>query len=108
LKGEHDGSKAKAFAPAFCRRCSDCGRAHRRWRVRTIQPSGYDSLIGWWTPHIHFDIKGRQARLITQMYFTTNSKDALCNEPGEDAVTAMAKQETDTENYRWDIVLFET
>jgi len=53
------------------------------WRVRTIKPSGYDSPIGWRTPHIHFDIKGRQARLITQMYFTedyaTNSKDALYN-----------------------------
>jgi protocatechuate 3,4-dioxygenase beta subunit len=82
------------------------------WRVRTIKPSGYDSPIGWRTPHIHFDIKGRQARLITQMYFTedyvTNSKDALYNELGEDAVTAMAKQQdTDADKYRWDIVLFE-
>ena len=82
------------------------------WRVRTIKPSGYDSPIGWRTPHIHFDIKGRQARLITQMYFTedyaTNSKDALYNELGDDAVTAMAKQQPDTDKYRWDIVLFES
>jgi len=80
------------------------------WRVRTIKPSGYDSPIGWRTPHIHFDIKGRQHRLITQMYFTqdyaTNSKDALYNELGEDAVTAMAAQ-AEADRYRWDIVLLD-
>ncbi|MCZ8368980.1 MAG: protocatechuate 3,4-dioxygenase [Porphyrobacter sp.] len=78
------------------------------WRVRTIKPAGYDSPIGWRTPHIHFDIAGRQSRLITQMYFTedyaTNSKDALYNMLGEDAVTAMAAQQ-EADRYRWDIVL---
>jgi protocatechuate 3,4-dioxygenase beta subunit len=78
------------------------------WRVRTIKPAGYDSPIGWRTPHIHFDIAGRQSRLITQMYFTedfaTNSKDALYNQLGEDAVTAMAAQQ-EADRYRWDIVL---
>ncbi|WDA41172.1 dioxygenase family protein [Erythrobacter sp. BLCC-B19] len=83
------------------------------WRIRTIKPSGYDSPIGWRTPHIHFDIKGRQARLITQMYFTedyaTNSKDSLYNMLGEDAVTAMAQQQADAaDRYRWDIVLGES
>lgn len=82
------------------------------WRIRTIKPSGYASPIGWRTPHIHFDIKGRQTRLITQMYFTedhaTNSKDALYNMLGEDAVTAMAQQPADAaDRYRWDIVLGE-
>jgi protocatechuate 3,4-dioxygenase beta subunit len=80
------------------------------WRIRTIKPAGYASPIGWRTPHIHFDIKGQQARLITQMYFTedhaTNSKDALYNMLGDDAVTAMAQQ-TDADRYRWDIVLIE-
>ena len=78
------------------------------WRIITIKPSGYDSPIGHRTPHIHFDIKGRQHRLITQMYFAedyaTNSKDALYNELGEDAVTAMAAQQA-ADRYRWDIVL---
>jgi len=78
------------------------------WRIMTIKPSGYDSPIGHRTPHIHFDIKGRQARLITQMYFAedyaTNSKDALYNELGEDAVTAMAAQQA-ADRYRWDIVV---
>ncbi len=81
------------------------------WRIITIKPSGYDSPIGHRTPHIHFDIKGRQHRLITQMYFTedhaTNSKDVLYNMLGEDAVTAMAQQQADADKYRWDIVLFE-
>ncbi|AOL95348.1 protocatechuate 3,4-dioxygenase [Porphyrobacter sp. LM 6] len=82
--------------------------ASGEWRVRTIKPSGYDSPIGWRTPHIHFDIKGRQSRIITQMYFTedyaTNTKDALYNMLGEDAVTAMAAQQ-EADRYRWDIVL---
>lgn len=82
------------------------------WRVRTIKPAGYDSPIGRRTPHIHFDIKGREARLVTQMYFTedyaTNAKDALYNELGESAVTAMAQQNAaNADAYRWDIVLFE-
>ena len=80
------------------------------WRVRTIKPSGYDSPIGWRTPHIHFDIKDRQHRLINQMYVTedtaANRKDLLYNELGEGAVTAMAKQ-AEADRYRWDIVLFE-
>lgn len=80
------------------------------WRITTIKPSGYGSPIGHRTPHIHFDIKGRQHRLITQMYFSedhaTNSKDALYNQLGEDAVTAMAAQ-AEADRYRWDIVLGE-
>lgn len=81
------------------------------WRIRTIKPSGYDSPIGRRTPHIHFDIKGRQHRLITQMYFTedhaSNSRDALYKDLGEDAVTAMARIEA-ADRYRWDIVLSES
>jgi protocatechuate 3,4-dioxygenase beta subunit len=80
------------------------------WRIITIKPSGYDSPIGHRTPHIHFDIKGRHQRLITQMYFSedhaTNSADQLYNQLGEDAVTAMAARQA-TDRYRWDIVLGE-
>lgn len=82
--------------------------ASGEWRVRTIKPAGYDSPIGWRTPHIHFDVKGRQHRLITQMYFSedhaTNSKDQLYKMLGNDAVTAMAAQQ-EADRYRWDIVL---
>ena len=80
------------------------------WRVITIKPSGYDSPIGHRTPHIHFDIKGRHQRLITQMYFSedhaTNSADQLYNQLGEDSVTAMAAVQA-ADRYRWDIVLGE-
>jgi protocatechuate 3,4-dioxygenase beta subunit len=74
------------------------------------KPAGYDSPIGHRTPHIHFDIKGRHQRLITQMYFSedhaTNSADQLYNQLGEDAVTAMAALQV-ADRYRWDIVLGE-
>jgi protocatechuate 3,4-dioxygenase, beta subunit len=80
------------------------------WRVRTIKPAGYDSPIGHRTPHIHFDIFGRQYRLVTQMYFSEdhdlNAKDRLYNQLGDDAVTAMAKLDA-ADKYRWDIVLME-
>ncbi len=42
------------------------------------------------------------------MYFSedhvTNSKDALYNQLGEDAITAMAAQQA-ADRYRWDIVV---
>ncbi len=80
------------------------------WRVITIKPSGYDSPIGRRTPHLHFDVRGTQHRLITQMYFSedhaTNNKDALYNQLGEAAITAMA-QAGMADRFRWDIVLSE-
>ena len=39
------------------------------WRIRTIKPASYASPIGQRSPHIHFDIRGRDERLIAQMYF---------------------------------------
>lgn len=81
------------------------------WRVITVKPAGYDSPIGWRTPHVHFDVRGQQHRLITQMYFSedhaTNSKDALYNELGTGAITAMAQLGAE-DRYRWDIVLNES
>lgn len=81
------------------------------WRIRTIKPAGYDSPIGHRTPHIHFDIKGQQARLITQMFFTedheANARDRLYSQLGDDAVTALAQQQAEADRYRWDIVLSE-
>jgi len=78
------------------------------WRIITIKPAGYDSPIGWRTPHIHFDVRGRQSRLLTQMFFAedhaTNSMDALYNQLGEEAVTAISAQVA-ADRYRWDIVL---
>jgi protocatechuate 3,4-dioxygenase, beta subunit len=40
------------------------------WRIKTIKPGGYPVTPDWRRPpHIHFDVKGRHSRLVTQMYF---------------------------------------
>jgi protocatechuate 3,4-dioxygenase, beta subunit len=80
------------------------------WRITTIKPASYDSPIGRRTPHIHFDIKGKSYRLISQMYFSdddvSNSKDRLYQQLGPDAGTAVAKLQS-AGKYHWDIVLME-
>ena len=41
-----------------------------RYRLRTIRPGGYPGAPGQSRPaHIHFDVTGRQDRVVTQMYF---------------------------------------
>lgn len=41
-----------------------------RYRLKTIRPGGYAAGAGERRPaHIHFDVTGRQDRIITQMYF---------------------------------------
>ena len=84
--------------------------ASGEWRVRTIKPAGYDSPIGWRTPHIHFDVMGKQHRLVSQMFFSedhaSNSKDELYKRLGDAAITAMAKLDV-ADKYRWDIVLMD-
>lgn len=80
------------------------------WRMTTIKPAAYGSPIGQRTPHIHFDIRGRQHRLIAQMYFSDdgamNAQDTLYRGLGDGAVTSVA-QLSAPEKYRWDIVLME-
>ncbi|MEQ1648938.1 MAG: protocatechuate 3,4-dioxygenase [Hyphomicrobiaceae bacterium] len=40
------------------------------WRLKTIKPGGYPVTPDWCRPpHIHFDVRGRASRLVTQMYF---------------------------------------
>lgn len=52
-----------------------------RYRFKTIKPGAYAvSKTAWRTPHIHFDITGKQTRIITQLYFPNeplNEKDSL-------------------------------
>ncbi len=78
------------------------------WKITTIKPAAYDSPIGKRTPHIHFDIKGKQHRLISQMYFADdhvqNTTDTLYKMLGDDAITSVAKT-NGTGSYHWDIVL---
>jgi protocatechuate 3,4-dioxygenase, beta subunit len=80
--------------------------------IKTIQPGNY----GPRTRHIHFDVRGKATRLITQMYFEgepKNESDPLLKMQGpEDRKTLMsrpgtptAKQERDAMAVSWDIVL---
>ncbi len=80
--------------------------------IKTIQPGNY----GPRTRHIHFDVRGKATRLITQMYFEGEPKNeidpllkmqgpedrkTLFSRPG----TPTAKQEHDAMAVSWDIVL---
>lgn len=51
------------------------------YRFKTIKPGAYPATSDWMRPpHIHFDVKGRASRLVTQMYFEgeiLNDKDKL-------------------------------
>ena len=80
------------------------------WRIRTIKPASYASPIGQRSPHIHFDIRGRDERLIAQMYFpeeaSANANDQLYKELGNDAPTSIAGA-VGAGRYRWDIVLMD-
>ena len=80
------------------------------WRIKTIKPASYDSPIGKRSPHIHFDVRGRDARLTAQMYFPeeapANARDQLYKGLGADAPTSTAGAAGDG-RYRWDIVLMD-
>lgn len=80
--------------------------------IKTIQPG----LYGPRTRHIHFDVRGRATRLVTQMYFEGEPKNesdpllkmqapedrkTLISRPG----TPTARQERDALAVSWDIVL---
>jgi protocatechuate 3,4-dioxygenase, beta subunit len=53
--------------------------AEGRYRFKTIKPGAYPAAPGWVRPpHIHFDVRGKESRLVTQMYFEgeeLNAKD---------------------------------
>ena len=40
-----------------------------QFKFRSVKPKDYNTPIGVRTPHIHFDIRGRSDRIVTQMYF---------------------------------------
>ncbi|HEY8880826.1 MAG TPA: intradiol ring-cleavage dioxygenase [Roseateles sp.] len=80
--------------------------------IKTIQPGNY----GPRTRHIHFDVRGKATRLVTQMYFEGEPKNevdpllkmqapedrkTLFSRPG----TPTARQERDALAVSWDIVL---
>jgi protocatechuate 3,4-dioxygenase beta subunit len=94
--------------------------ADGQYRFRTIKPGAYAvnpmNPRAVRTPHIHFDVKGRDSRLVTQLYFpgeALNAVDRIFGALDADeqrAVTAVvlppaADRDPDALHLRWDIVL---
>jgi protocatechuate 3,4-dioxygenase, beta subunit len=87
------------------------------YSIKTIKPGAYPATPNWMRPpHIHFDIKGRSSRLVTQMYLegeALNEKDILLQrkpEPARKRLIASygapsGKQETNALVAVWNIVL---
>ena len=92
--------------------------ADGNYQFKTVKPAAYPTGVDGWSrpPHIHFDIRGRTSRLVTQMYFVgeaLNEKDKLftsASAAGRKSLLARyqapsAKQERDALVARWDVVL---
>jgi protocatechuate 3,4-dioxygenase beta subunit len=94
--------------------------ADGRYRFRTIKPAAYPvnpmNPVQVRAPHVHFDVTGRNSRLVTQMYFPDepeNADDLLLgrlSDVNKRALTASvspptAGLEPDSLLVRWDIVL---
>ncbi|MEO6113102.1 MAG: protocatechuate 3,4-dioxygenase subunit beta [Sphingomicrobium sp.] len=68
---DHPGDRANPAAldpnfQGFARMATD---RDGQFKFRSIKPKDYNTPIGVRTPHIHFDIRGRSDRIVTQMYF---------------------------------------
>jgi protocatechuate 3,4-dioxygenase, beta subunit len=88
-----------------------------RYRFKTIKPAAYPVGPNFIRPaHIHFQVSGRQDRLVTQMYFENdpyNDKDPFLNSAGglkELLITKLldptSEFERDSKMVIFDIVLF--
>lgn len=83
-----------------------------RYRFRTIKPGAYSTPGGLVrTPHLHFDVRGRTSRTVTQMFFpgeAQNAEDFLLK-AADDPETLMAKAVSGGGRgplaLSWDIVL---
>ena len=84
---------------------------------KTIKPGAYPVTPNWMRPpHIHFDVRGKASRLVTQMYFegeALNDKDNLLQSLPEGArkrLTALSGTPSSTQEQAalvaaWNIVL---
>ncbi len=109
----HPGDTSKApLDPNFQGYARIVTGADGGYRLKTVNPAPY----GGRTRHIHFDIKGAKSRVITQMYFEgekRNASDDLFKLHSEkDRKTVLAKpmsptgeQEKDALVVGWDVVL---
>jgi protocatechuate 3,4-dioxygenase beta subunit len=84
------------------------------FRVLTVKPGSYPAPIGIRTPHIHFEIRSREVRLATQIYFPGEPLNAadplLASMPARhlNPALVMAHEEdghAGLKRYRWDAVL---
>ncbi len=92
--------------------------ADGNYSFKTVKPAAYPTGTDGWSrpPHIHFDIKGRVSRLVTQMYFAgeaLNEKDRLFTSSSPEGRRSLlarydapsGKQERDALVALWDIAL---
>lgn len=91
--------------------------AEGHYRFKTVKPGAYIAAPGWMRPlHIHFDVRGKASRLVTQMYFEgeeLNAKDRFFDRlspGGKDGLlarhgTRTAQHEPDALVAVWNIVL---
>jgi protocatechuate 3,4-dioxygenase, beta subunit len=88
-----------------------------RYRFKTIKPAAYPVGLNFIRPaHIHFQVSGRQDRLVTQMYFENdpyNDKDPFLNSAGglkklliTKLLDPTSEFERDSKMVIFDIVLF--
>jgi protocatechuate 3,4-dioxygenase beta subunit len=86
------------------------------YKFKSIKPGAYPTGEGDWMrpPHIHFDVRGKKSRAITQMYFDgepLNAKDRLyLNIRDKQTVTAKLDAASNAAekgalNVSWDVVL---
>ena len=86
------------------------------FRITSIKPGAYPDPSGKpRTPHIHFDVAGSDARIVTQMYFPgepLNEVDALRstmalrhNDPALLTARLVSKSSDEIQTFGWDIVL---
>lgn len=90
--------------------------AEGRYRFKTIKPAAYPAGPNMMRPaHIHFQVTGREDRLVTQMYFTGdpfNATDPFLNSAGRKELLIMplveptAEFEPDSKLVRFDIVVY--
>ena len=111
-----DDSNPAPLDPNFQGYASLLTDAEGRFRVTTIKPGAYPmNSQTLRPPHIHFDIRANDTRLITQMYFKgepLNEGDDILQRAGSDAdrlivpfQPAPGQFESGTLLGKWDIVL---
>ena len=83
------------------------------FKFRTIKPGAYKIPGDMRTPHIHFDIRGRADRFVTQLYFPgepLNDSDLILKTASpRESVIAQAIERLSPDPgalaYRWDVIL---